>query len=147
MAEASRTVTLFRPVGQNELDLIREQATRWRNGLTGLLGLVGGIAVIRGSAVTANLPPGTRIAATISMLAVIGLATIGAFFGMRASYGLPKRRTLEGDYESLLEYDRTRIRRAVHDLRLTIAASFLAITALGVTAAITWLAIPIMKKG
>jgi hypothetical protein len=125
-----------------ELDLIREQAGKWRTGLAALLGLIGGIAVIRGSSLTADFPVGSRLAATAGMLAVLLFATVGAFLGMRAAYGLPRRRTLEADVEGLLDYDRGRARRAVRDLRLTIAASFLAVAALGLTAAITWLAGP-----
>ena len=42
-----------------ELDLIREQAGKWRTGLAALLGLIGGIAVIRGSSLTADFPVGS----------------------------------------------------------------------------------------
>jgi hypothetical protein len=127
----------------HELNLIRKQAANWRNGLAALLGLVAGIAVIKGSSQTSTFPTNIKIAATIGMLAVLAFASVGAFLGMRAAYGLPKRRTLEGDLDGLLAYDRARVRRAVRDLRLTIAATFLAIVSLAFTAAVSWLATPV----
>ncbi|CAM5550634.1 putative protein OS=Streptomyces rimosus subsp. rimosus (strain ATCC / DSM 40260/ JCM 4667 / NRRL 2234) OX=1265868 GN=SRIM_039300 PE=4 SV=1 [Streptomyces rimosus subsp. rimosus] len=68
-----------------------------------------------------GLSGGARAAVGLLLLGGLLLAACGAFFAMRAAFGLPRRRLADASLEELLTRERLTVRRRIRDLRRAIA--------------------------
>ncbi|CAM5265402.1 hypothetical protein [Streptomyces tanashiensis] len=121
-----------------ELARVRAQAENWRNGLAALLGLLTAVGIVKGPDTLQGLSGGARGAVGLLLLGGLLLAAGGAFFAMRAAFGLPRRRVADASLEELLTRERLTVRRAVRDLRRAIAAGFLALAVVTAGIGLTW---------
>ncbi|MEV7569654.1 hypothetical protein [Streptomyces tanashiensis] len=121
-----------------ELARVRAQAENWRNGLAALLGLLTAVGIVKGPDTLQGLSGGARGAVGLLLLGGLLLAAGGAFFAMRAAFGLPRRRVADASLEELLTRERLTVRRAVRDLRRAIAAGFLALAVVTTGIGLTW---------
>ncbi|WP_369147199.1 hypothetical protein [Streptomyces sp. R44] len=131
-AEESRSLLV------GELARVRAQAENWRNGLAALLGLLTAVGIVKGPDTLQGLSGGARGAVGLLLLGGLLLAAAGAFFAMRAAFGLPRRRVADASLEELLTRERLTVRRAVRDLRRAIAAGFLALAVVTAGIGLTW---------
>ncbi|MEU7259614.1 hypothetical protein AB0B21_27930 [Streptomyces rimosus] len=122
----------------DELARVRSQAENWRNGLAGLLGLLTAVGIVKGPDTVQGLSGGARAAVGLLLLGGLLLAACGAFFAMRAAFGLPRRRLADASLEELLTRERLTVRQAVRDLRRAIAAGFLALALVTAGVGLTW---------
>ncbi|MGW1513591.1 hypothetical protein [Streptomyces sp. NPDC002394] len=121
-----------------ELARVRAQAENCRNGLAALLGLLTAVGIVKGPDTLQGLSGGARGAVGLLLLGGLLLAAGGAFFAMRAAFGLPRRRVADASLEELLTRERLTVRRAVRDLRRAIAAGFLALAVVTAGIGLTW---------
>ncbi|MCZ0978631.1 hypothetical protein O1L60_03680 [Streptomyces diastatochromogenes] len=126
-----------RPPG-GELARVRAQAENWRNGLAALLGLLTTVGIVKGPDTVQGLSGGTRGAVGLLLLGGLLLAAGGAFFAMRAAFGLPRRRVADASLEELLTRERLTVRRAARDLQRAVAAGFLALAVVTAGIGLTW---------
>ncbi|MGW8763069.1 hypothetical protein ACWGN5_11290 [Streptomyces sp. NPDC055815] len=131
-AEESRSLLM------GELARVRAQAENWRNGLAALLGLLTAVGMVKGPDTLQGLSGGARGAVGLLLLGGLLLAAAGAFFAMRAAFGLPRRRAADASLEELLTRERLTVRQAVRDLRRAIAAGFLALAVVTAGIGLTW---------
>ncbi|MGW5277534.1 hypothetical protein ACWEQP_34430 [Streptomyces sp. NPDC004044] len=122
----------------DELARTRAQAENWRNGLAGLLGLLTTVGIIKGPNTVQGLTGGPRAAVGLLLLGGLLLAAFGAFFAMRAAFGLPRRRLADASLKELLTRERLTVRQAVRDLRRAIVAGFLALAVVTAGVGLTW---------
>ncbi|MBB4714568.1 hypothetical protein ACIQNT_25570 [Streptomyces luteogriseus] len=123
---------------EDELDRVRAQAENWRNGLAALLGLLTAVGVVKGPDTVQGLSGVAHAMVGLLLLGGLLLAAGGAFFAMRAAFGLPRRRFAEASLEELLTRQRLSTREAVRDLRLAIGAGFLALALVTTGIGLTW---------
>ncbi|MER8031001.1 hypothetical protein ABTZ78_18815 [Streptomyces bauhiniae] len=122
----------------SELDRVRAQAENWRNGLAALLGLLTTVGIIKGPDTVQGLAGMAHVAVGLLLLGGLLFAAAGAFFAMRAAFGLPQRRATEASLEELLSRQRLSTRQAVTDLRRAIGAGFLALALVTSGVGLTW---------
>ncbi|MDV9188689.1 hypothetical protein R6L23_10755 [Streptomyces sp. SR27] len=123
---------------EGELVRVRAQAENWRNGLAALLGLLTAVGIVKGPDTLQGLSGGARGAVGVLLLGGLLLSAAGAFFAMRAAFGLPRRRVAGASLEELLTRERLTVRRAVRDLRRAIVAGFLALAMVTAGIGLTW---------
>ncbi|MFE6058215.1 hypothetical protein [Streptomyces sp. NPDC056431] len=123
---------------ESELTRVRAQAENWRNGLAALLGLLTAVGVVKGPDTLQGLSGWARGTVGVLLLGGLLLSAAGAFFAMRAAFGLPRRRVADASLEELLTRERLTVRRAVRDLRRAIAAGFLALAVVTAGIGLTW---------
>ncbi|MEU7963546.1 hypothetical protein AB0D09_08785 [Streptomyces sp. NPDC049097] len=121
-----------------ELAQVRSQAENWRNGLAALLALLTSVGVVKGPDTVQGLSGGARATVGLLLMAGLVLAAGGAFFAMRAAFGLPRPRLAEASLEDLLTRQRFSVRAAVGDLRRAVGAGFLALALVTAGIGLTW---------
>jgi hypothetical protein len=121
-----------------ELDLVRAQAEKWRNGLASLLVLITAVSVVKGRESITELLPPVQVAVGVVLLLALILASVGAFLGMRAAYGLPKAGLVDATLEELLQHARARASRSVRDMRWALGLTFATLALLVVAIGLTW---------
>ncbi|MEV8591042.1 hypothetical protein AB0424_29290 [Streptomyces sp. NPDC051180] len=131
-AEESRTLLA------SELTRVRAQAENWRNGLAALLGLLTAVGIVKGPDTIQGLSGGARGTVGVLLLGGLLLAAAGAFFAMRAAFGMPKRRVADASLEDLLTRERLTTHRAVRDLRRAVVAGFLSLAMVTAAIGLTW---------
>lgn len=134
-----RTEELQR-IQQQELDLVRAQAEKWRNGLAGLLGLITVVNIVKGPDMLDKVAAESRLVIAITQIGALAVATAGAYFAMRAAFGMPRRRKLTGGLHELLGYRSATLSRVVTDLRLAIVATITTLALLGTAMGVAWTA-------
>jgi hypothetical protein len=123
---------------RTELDRIRTAAEKWRNGLAALLALITTIGVVKGQDTIADLPRSAQVTVGALLAAALIAASTGAFLAMRAAYGLPRAEHLLGDPSDFDRYRWQETRRAVADVRIAIALTFLTLGLLTFAIGMTW---------
>ncbi|WP_020673115.1 hypothetical protein [Amycolatopsis nigrescens] len=123
-----------------ELDAVRAQAEKWRNGLGGLVALTTVVASIRGAGGAATLDTAGKIVAGALLLFAVAISAIGGFVAMRAAYGFPARRLAEASLDELITRRRDRLRRACRDLRRAVVMAYVSLTMVLGSLGITWFA-------
>ncbi|KQX55790.1 MULTISPECIES: hypothetical protein [unclassified Streptomyces] len=123
---------------EGELARVRAQAENWRNGLAALLGLLTAVGIVKGPDTLQGLSGGARGTVGVLLLGGLLLSAGGAFFAMRAAFGLPRRRVADASLEELLTRERLTVRRAVRDLRRAVVAGFLALAMVTAGIGLTW---------
>ncbi|MER5974319.1 hypothetical protein ABT112_32205 [Streptomyces sp. NPDC002055] len=123
---------------EDELTRVRAQAESWRNGLAALLALLTSVGVVKGPDQVHTLTGWSRGAVGLLLLTGLLLSAAGAFWAMRAAFGLPRRRVAESSLEELLTRQRLSVRRAVTDLRRAIVAGFTALAVVAAGVGLTW---------
>lgn len=108
-AEAARELEF------TQLTRLRAQAEGWRNGLTGLTGLIVIVTVLKGRDDLGALPSGPRAVAVGLLGGALLLLVAGSLLAVRASFGTPGGRVLLAG-RALREWtgkEVVRVRRAV----------------------------------
>ncbi|MFC4561042.1 hypothetical protein ACFO4E_04145 [Nocardiopsis mangrovi] len=122
----------------DELNSVREQADKWRQGLSGIIGITTIIAAAGGLGLAEGLDTIPRIAAAILLLLAMVLSSSGGFFAMRAAHGFPRRRQTEATLEELVDREQKRLRRSCVDLRKTVLLTYLSLAFLVAAIGVTW---------
>jgi hypothetical protein len=95
-AEEHRWEETSRQMQFTQLERLRTQAEGWRNGLTGLTGLVVVVTVLKGRDDLANLPPDDRTLAVSLVGGSLLSLILGTLLAVRASFGAPGSSILLG---------------------------------------------------
>ncbi|MEU2023255.1 hypothetical protein ABZ565_13970 [Streptomyces sp. NPDC016469] len=83
----SRWQDLAEELPFHQLDIVRRQAEGWRNGLTGLTGLLTAVLVLKGRETFTDLPPWAVVSASSLIGAGFLLLLAGTLCAVRASHG------------------------------------------------------------
>ncbi|MCX4668823.1 hypothetical protein OG453_19450 [Streptomyces sp. NBC_01381] len=123
-----------RALQTTELERVREQASKWRDGLLGLAALFGTVVVFKGRDSLDGLAPWVEWSAAGALLAALVAVIVSAFHAMIAAFGWTSQPmpvgTSNGLHERLLRDDRLRAREAIRRIKIASVLMIAGITAM-----------------
>ena len=126
-AASRRRAEELRALDRAQLQLVRDTAEKWRNGLAALLALITAVGVVKGRGTIDDLAQPAKIAVGALMLLALLAAAAGTVLAMKASFGLPVRRRLTGQVDELDVLRDQQALSAAHGLRWAIALTLVAL--------------------
>ncbi|MGH3900099.1 MAG: hypothetical protein ACRDTA_18030 [Pseudonocardiaceae bacterium] len=124
----------------DELREVRAVAANWRTALAAMLALVVTVSVVRGRDSIVGLNPTAQVVVGGLLLAAVIAASVGAFLSSRSAFGIPKEETVPHRLGDLVAVERSRVRRAVRDLRAAIILTFVTLALIVASVGIVWYA-------
>jgi Na+-transporting methylmalonyl-CoA/oxaloacetate decarboxylase gamma subunit len=121
-----------------ELRAVREVASNWRTALAAMLTLVTAVSVVRGRDSIAGLTQGARVLVGVLLLLAVVTACVGAFLSSRSAFGIPKEEQAVQRLTDLVAAERARVHRAVRDLRVAIALTFVTLALIVASVGVVW---------
>ncbi|WP_298462590.1 hypothetical protein [uncultured Cellulomonas sp.] len=123
-----------------ELELLRQHAANWRNGLVGLVGLITGAGLIKGRESIVGIVPGGQVAVGTLLLAAVVAGVAGTLLSLRAAYGFPRSREVDATWRDVRRNQHARARAAARDLRAAVVLAVVTLALLVGAVAVTWYA-------
>jgi hypothetical protein len=109
---------------KDEITRVQKSAQGWATALTGMIGLIATLTVVKGESTVEDLGDGSKIAVAVFIVVAIAAAVVGAYCAARAAYGMPV--TVES--ADLINSRHQAARRARWWLERAIQLTFLSIT-------------------
>ncbi|MFD9303979.1 hypothetical protein ACFWCB_15240 [Streptomyces sp. NPDC060048] len=130
-----------RALQATELQRVREQAGRWRDGLLALAALFGTVVVLKGRDSLDSLVPWVRWSAAGAVFAALVAVVLSAFHAMVAAFGWSARATPVGAsvglHERMLREDRLNARDAIRRIKIAGVLMITALTAMALATGLT----------
>ncbi len=127
-------------ISLDDLERVRKSAENWRNGLTGLLGLITTVSVVKGRDTFVGLSRGWQYIVGACWLLALSAAAVGLFFAMRAAFGTPRLIAVVDGAVTVRNWRDSEEREAISDMKWSRFLIFTTLALLGLAISVTWFA-------
>jgi len=114
-------------LARDTLPRIRESAEKWRNGVLGMIGIIGAVTLLKGPASLSTLPSGWKVAVLCLAVGAVGAAILSLMLAMLASFGWPSPHRFSA-VSQLAEWEADEVRRTIARLRWSMVAALVFVT-------------------
>ncbi len=128
----------------DQLERMRTTAERWRNGLTGLTGVLTAVAILKGKENVGDLSAGGRRLVIWLLAVALLLLLIGSFAAMRAAFGFPGT-GIELSGEELQQWERNELRVGQSYLQVAALTFVTGVLLVAIATGVTWVDEPPRK--